>query len=220
MSVKIKPLLSRIELSRYYWLFYNPSRSIENLPPSNIVNYDETNLTDDPGQAKVVCKKRTKYVNRILDSSKSSTSVMLVFAALVNVWHHMLSTRHPTYTPHRQKLAPMMLSTTGLKEAGYIRRLVWEDRTALFQEMGVQLIGDHLCSHLSIRELELCEQNNIRLFATQCNIFTPTIRCCPFCSIQETLPENFDGVETEKWRGADEIRGSKLADETFWWGRG
>jgi len=45
-------------------------------PPENIYNYDETNLTDDPLNKRVVIKRGTKYPERVMNSSKSSTSVM------------------------------------------------------------------------------------------------------------------------------------------------
>ena len=52
---------------------------LKDIPPSNIVNYDETNLYDDPGRAKVITRRGCKYPERIMNSTKASTSVM--FAA-------------------------------------------------------------------------------------------------------------------------------------------
>jgi len=34
--------------------------SLAGVPPSNILNYDETNLTDDPGRRKVITKRGCK----------------------------------------------------------------------------------------------------------------------------------------------------------------
>ena len=51
------------------------------MPLSNIVNYDETNLSDDPGKRKVIIRRGTKYPERVINSSKSSTSVMFAAAA-------------------------------------------------------------------------------------------------------------------------------------------
>ena len=45
------------------------------LPPSNIINYYETNLTDEHN----VFKHGVKYPERIMNSNKSATSIM--FAA-------------------------------------------------------------------------------------------------------------------------------------------
>lgn len=51
------------------------------IPPSNIYNFDETNLTDDPGKKKVVTKRGLRYPERILYTSKSSTSIMMCGSA-------------------------------------------------------------------------------------------------------------------------------------------
>jgi len=40
--------------------FDNLQKSIENIPPSNIINYDETNLSDDPGRKKSNTASRHK----------------------------------------------------------------------------------------------------------------------------------------------------------------
>ena len=45
------------------------------------INYDESNLTDDPGANKVITKKGIKLVTRIMDSSKSSTSIVAITAS-------------------------------------------------------------------------------------------------------------------------------------------
>ena len=56
--------------------FDNVTETLTDVPPSNIMNYDETNLADDPGRAKVIVKKGSKHPERIMNSSKSSVSVM------------------------------------------------------------------------------------------------------------------------------------------------
>jgi hypothetical protein len=49
---------------------------VENVPPENIYKYDETNLSDDPGRKRIICRRGCKYPERILNSTKSSTTVM------------------------------------------------------------------------------------------------------------------------------------------------
>ncbi|XP_060855246.1 uncharacterized protein LOC132932919 [Metopolophium dirhodum] len=56
--------------------FNNLEVSIEGVPSSNIINHDETNLSDDPGRSKVIAKKGMKYPERIMNSTKSATSIM------------------------------------------------------------------------------------------------------------------------------------------------
>ena len=49
----------------------NLRETLEGVPPNAIFNYDETNLTDNPGQKKVLTKRGMKYPERIINSSKS-----------------------------------------------------------------------------------------------------------------------------------------------------
>lgn len=53
-------------------------KTVLDVPPNQIYNYDESNLTDedDPGRSRVICRRRCKYPERVMNSTKSSTSVM------------------------------------------------------------------------------------------------------------------------------------------------
>lgn len=61
--------------------FDNLATSLEGIPLSHIINYDETNLTDDPGRHKIIAKLGTRYPERILNSTKSSISIMFTACA-------------------------------------------------------------------------------------------------------------------------------------------
>nr|CAI5869640.1 unnamed protein product [Callosobruchus analis] len=41
-----------------------------------IINYDETNVTDDPKRQNVIVRRGCRHPQRIVDSTKSSVSVM------------------------------------------------------------------------------------------------------------------------------------------------
>ena len=56
--------------------FQTLGKELEGVDTCNIWNYDETNLTDEPGQMKVVTKRGCKYPEKIIDSTKSSVSLM------------------------------------------------------------------------------------------------------------------------------------------------
>ncbi|CAB3222392.1 unnamed protein product [Arctia plantaginis] len=43
--------------------------SLEGVPFANIINYDETNLSDDPGKRKVITKRGVKYPERVMNHS-------------------------------------------------------------------------------------------------------------------------------------------------------
>ena len=49
--------ISKEKLQQY---FNNIDTELKDVPSSNIWNYDETNLRDDPGARKYVMKRRTK----------------------------------------------------------------------------------------------------------------------------------------------------------------
>jgi len=55
----------------------NLKETLSGVLPENIYNYDETNLTDNPGQKKVLVKRGCKYPERICNTSKVSISLMM-----------------------------------------------------------------------------------------------------------------------------------------------
>lgn len=56
--------------------FENLSNELKDVSPTNIWNFDETNLSDDPGKKKVIVRKGSKYPELIRNASKTSISVM------------------------------------------------------------------------------------------------------------------------------------------------
>jgi len=56
--------------------FDNLSAELHGVDPASIWNYDETSLSDESGQKKVIMKRGCKYPERIINSTKSSTSLM------------------------------------------------------------------------------------------------------------------------------------------------
>lgn len=61
--------------------FDNLKNELSGVPPENIYNYDETNFLDDPGLKKVVCRRTAKYIERVMNSTKTSTSGMFAASA-------------------------------------------------------------------------------------------------------------------------------------------
>jgi hypothetical protein len=51
--------------------------SAEGIPPSNIFNYDETYLQENPGCEKAIYRKGTKHAEHVRNHSKTSISVMI-----------------------------------------------------------------------------------------------------------------------------------------------
>ncbi len=65
--------LSHQEVNEF---FDRVEKELEGVPPENIWNYDETNLTDDPGAKKAIFKRGVKYAEQIRNHSKSTISTM------------------------------------------------------------------------------------------------------------------------------------------------
>ncbi|KAJ8720622.1 hypothetical protein PYW08_006087 [Mythimna loreyi] len=55
------------EIAEY---FDNLSATLKDIPAENIVNFDETNLSDDPGSSKCIFRRGVKYPERIANSTK------------------------------------------------------------------------------------------------------------------------------------------------------
>jgi len=55
--------------------------TLKDIPPCNIINYDVTNLSDDPGRKKCIFQRGSKYPERAMQSNKSATSLMFVGSA-------------------------------------------------------------------------------------------------------------------------------------------
>ena len=63
------------ETTRVY--IENLKEIVKNLPAENIWDLDETNLTDDPGKRRVICRRGINYPEKVCNFSKSSTSLMM-----------------------------------------------------------------------------------------------------------------------------------------------
>lgn len=141
---------------------------LQGIPATHVWNYDETNLSDDPGNRKVICKRGTKYVENICNSTKASTSLMICGSASGDII--------PPYVVYRAENIWTTWTENGPDGARYNRSkngwfdtLCFEDwfeshflRYARKLTGPIVLIGDNLSSHISKHVLELCETHNVR----------------------------------------------------------
>lgn len=141
--------------------------SIEGVPPANIINYDESNLTDDPGRQRVIVRRGVKHASRILDFTKSSTSVMFCAAAD--------GTLLPPYIVYRAKNVYPEWVMNGPPGSCYNRsKNGWFDGDIFsdwFHKIAYPylrrlegrkiMIGDNLSSHLSLSIINKCVEANI-----------------------------------------------------------
>ena len=68
-------------MRKQYNYIENLKELVKNLSAENIWNLDETNLTDDPGKRRVICRRGIKYPKKACNFSKSSTSLMMCGSA-------------------------------------------------------------------------------------------------------------------------------------------
>lgn len=149
-------------------------KELMNVPPTHIVNYDETNLSDDPGKRKLIFRRGCKYPERVLNSSKASTSVMFAASGDGKIL--------PPYVVYRAQHLYDSWRVGGPQNSRYNRtKSGWFDSFCFSDWMETiaipflkkldgtkYLIGDNLASHLSVDIIQLCSINNIKL------IFLPT----------------------------------------------
>ena len=101
--------------------FSNLSAELVDIPPTHIWNYDETNLTDDPGNKRVITKRGTKYPERIINSTKTATSLRCsVGTPKVRLFHHMSCIRPSRCDLHGRKMDQSEQGTTDRRAAGMI----------------------------------------------------------------------------------------------------
>ncbi|PZC76450.1 hypothetical protein B5X24_HaOG204541 [Helicoverpa armigera] len=153
------------EMNEFYT---NLETSLKDVPPSNILNFDETNLSDDPGSKKCIFKRGTKHPERVINASKSAVSIM--FSGTAD--GHCL----PPYVVYKADHLWTRWCENGPKNARYNRtKSGWFDMMCFddwFKTIvlpwansrdGVKLvIGDNLASHLSVETIQLCQNQNIR----------------------------------------------------------
>lgn len=155
--------------------FTNLKITVEGVPGTNIYNYDETNLSDNPGIKKCIFKRGVKYPERVKDFAKSATSIMICG----NAMGHML----PAYVVYKSE----NLWTTWMEDgpsgtqysrtkSGWFDSCVFEDwfmtiflPVAKKQNGPKVIIGDNLSSHFTDSVLSECQKHNIRFCCLPAN---------------------------------------------------
>lgn len=153
------------EMNEYY---KNLEISLKDVPVGNILNFDETNLSDDPGSIKCIFKRGIKHPERVINTSKSAVSIMFSGTAEGNIL--------PPYVVYKADNLWARWCEDGPENARYNRtKSGWFDMTCFddwFKTIilpwatsrdGVKLvIGDNLASHMSVETIQLCQIHNIR----------------------------------------------------------
>ncbi|KAL0861406.1 hypothetical protein ABMA27_008950 [Loxostege sticticalis] len=160
----IKKSWARVSSDTIEKYFEELEETLKEIDPNNIINYDETNLSDDPGRKKVMVKRGTKYPERGDFDSKSSIPIMAGTAAGVLL---------PPYVIYKATNVYDSWTTA----SGWINGNTFEDYVKsivipFFKDKPGKkiLIGDNLSSHSSIEVIRIYEENNISF------VFQPCLR--------------------------------------------
>lgn len=148
--------------------FKNLRDTLKDIPPANILNYDETNCSDDPGSLKAIFRRGVKYPERIINSTKGCVSLMFSGTADGKCL--------PPYVVYRADNLYNEWILNGPTDARYnCTRSGWFD-AAMFEDYfrsvvlewakrlpGLKVvIGDNLSSHLSPEIVQLSEDHEIK----------------------------------------------------------
>ncbi|XP_060810031.1 uncharacterized protein LOC132904125 [Amyelois transitella] len=173
---RARAAVSRESIEEY---FKNLENTLKEVPDSNIFNYDESNLSDDPGKKIGIFRRGVKYPEKAMNFSKSATSIMVCGSAdgvllppyIIYKSLHLYDT-----WKERAPRGPPCCNQPCCSGGSRFNRTVsgWFDAPS-FRDWFVScfmphakrlpgrkvLIGDNLSSHLDEQVIKLCSENDI-----------------------------------------------------------
>lgn len=151
--------------------FERLEKSLRGVPPQNIINYDETNITDDPKGKQQIFRCGIKHAERIMNTTKSSTSIMFAITAT--------GENLSPYIVYKAERLQQSWIEGGPIDVVYNRTSSgWFDSECFvdwFKKIAIKyfrrlpadepkvIIGDNLASHINYNVVELCEEYNTRM---------------------------------------------------------
>ena len=148
--------------------FDNLEVSLEGIPPENILNFDETNLSDNPENKHVIVRRGEKYPVKVMTTSKTCISLMFAGSAAGRIL--------PPYVVYKSKEMCESWTNGGPPGTRYNRsKSGWFDKEIFEEWFSTTLmpwaesidgdkvvIGDNVSSHFSPKVFELCREKGIR----------------------------------------------------------
>lgn len=166
----IKRARARVDPETVNSYFDELEVSLNGVSSDLIVNYDETNITDDPSRKKIIARRGCKHPERVIDHSKSSTSVMFSGTASGILLPPYVCYRAENLYDTWTEGGPSGTRYNRSKN-GWFNLTVFEDwffsiAVPFFKKYDVDfpkvLIGDNLSSHISLKVIKECKNLNIR----------------------------------------------------------
>ncbi|KPJ14194.1 Pogo transposable element with KRAB domain [Papilio machaon] len=149
--------------------------SISDVPIDNIVNYDETNLADDPGRKKILTKRGTKYPERVMNHSKSAVSIMMACTAAGEMLPpyvvYKAQNLYDTWTKSGPNGSRYNRSPSGWFDSNIFEDWVTTIILPFFENKPGKkcMVGDNLSSHLSIDLIKKCQERDIHFIFLPAN---------------------------------------------------
>lgn len=169
MSNNIKRARAAVTPEMIESYFQELSASLKDVPRKALINYDETSMQDNPGNSKIIVRRNCKHPERIIDFSKSNFSVMFAGTAsgvtLPPYVVYKADNLYGSWTEGGPAGTRYNKSKSGWFEGNIFEE--WFQTIALpyLRKLGdcrKAIIGDNLASHISVRILEQCKENNIQ----------------------------------------------------------
>ncbi|CAH0722756.1 unnamed protein product, partial [Brenthis ino] len=163
----IKRVRAKVSPDTIKEYFIELAKSLNGVPASNILNYDETNLTDDPGRKKILIKRGCKYPERVLNHTKASVSIMMAGTAdgkmLPPYVVYKATHLYDSWIQHGPEGTRYNRSTSGWFDGTTFEDWVQNMVVPYFKDLPDRkcLIGDNLSSHLSADLIQICKTHNI-----------------------------------------------------------
>lgn len=146
---------------------YRYSVVAEGVGPDRVFNYDETNLSDQPGSSSAIFRKGKKYCETVRDHTKTAISLMFCASASGKLLPPYVVYKSKNFYPAWEKGGPKGAHYTCTK-SGWFDHFCFEDWFIKVFLPFVRrlegkkvLIGDNLSSHISLTVIGLCKENNI-----------------------------------------------------------
>ena len=188
------------------------SEYIDNLSePSNLFNYDETNVTDDPGAKKVFVRRGLCRIEKKMEHSKQTISIMFCGNAMGEFLPPLVVYRAKNLHSSCTENGPMGALNDATSSGWFDSRTfeTWFINLFLPSISGrsgpVAVIGDNLPSHFSLKVVEESAKHNVRFITMPPNA---THLCQPLDVAVFSPAKRIWRRILEQWRKESRVKGS------------
>ena len=167
----VKPAHAEVDHEVIDNYFDNYELEAEDVPSENICNYDETNVTNESGAKKVICQKGHKCVEKKIDHSRASVSIMYSGFADGELVPPMVVYKSKNVYANWTNGGPdgIIYNCTSSEWFDFHTFENWFFKIYLpraKEKVGPKiLIGDNLSLHFSFDVVKACEEYNIHFIS-------------------------------------------------------